>query len=150
MDETDRQILIYLQDNSNFNMKELAEKLNLSATPIYKRIRQLEEEGYIDKYVALVDRKKVGISLIVFCSVSLTSQNAEYIAQFNEEIKKIDEVVECYLTGGVFDFVLKILVRDLDAYNDLATNRIARIPHISKVQSSFVLSEVKSSTHVPM
>lgn len=150
MDEVDRQILIYLQEQANPNIKELAEKLNLSSTPVYKRIRQLENSGYISKYVALVDRKKVGVPLIVYCSVSLNIQNAEYIAQFNEEIRKINEVVECYLTGGVFDFILKILVKDLETYNDVASNKIAQIPNVGKIQSSFVLTEVKSSTIVPL
>lgn len=150
IDEIDRQILIYLQQNANPNIKELADKLNLTKTPIYKRIKQLEDEGYIDKYVALVDRKKVGVPLMVFCSVSLSIQNAEYIALFNEEIKKIEEIVECYLTGGVFDFLLKIVVKDLEAYNNVASNKLATIPNVGKIQSSFVLTEVKNSTAVPL
>ena len=91
MDEIDRQILIFLQEQANPNVKELAERLNLSVTPIYKRIRQLEKSGYISKYVALVDRKKVGVPLIVYCSVSLNIQNAEKIDLFTHEINKIKE-----------------------------------------------------------
>ncbi len=150
MDETDRQILIFLQEQANPNVKELAERLNLSVTPIYKRIRQLEKSGYISKYVALVDRKKVGVPLIVYCSVSLNIQNAEKIELFTREINKIKEVVECYLTGGVFDFILKILVKDLEEYNRIASYKIAQIPNVGKIQSSFVLAEIKSSTIVPL
>lgn len=150
LNETDRQILIYLQKNANPNIKELADKLNLTKTPVYNRIKQLEDDGYIKSYVALVDRKKVDVSLIVFCAVSLNIQNAEYIAMFNQEIGKIEEIVECYLTGGVFDFILKVMVKDLEAYNDFASNKLAVIQNVGKIQSSFVLSEIKSSTAIPL
>lgn len=150
LNETDRQILIALQIDANPNIKQLADKLNLSKTPIYNRIKQLEEAGYIKGYVALLDRKMVDVSLVVFCAVSLTIQNAEYISLFNKEIKKLDEIVECYLTGGVFDFILKVMVKDLEAYNNFASNKLAQIQNVGKIQSSFVLTEVKSSTAVPL
>jgi DNA-binding Lrp family transcriptional regulator len=150
LNETDRQILMALQKDANLNIKELADKLNLSKTPVYNRIKQLEKDGYIKNYVALLDGKKVDVSLVVFCAVSLNIQNAEYITLFNEEIKKIDEIVECYLTGGVFDFILKVRVKDLEAYNNFASNKLARIQNVGKIQSSFVLTEVKSSTAIPL
>ncbi|MDX4973900.1 Lrp/AsnC family transcriptional regulator [Myroides odoratimimus] len=150
LSETDRQILIALQKEANPNIKQLANKLNLSKTPVYNRIKQLEEAGFIKGYVALLDRKMVDVSLVVFCAVSLTIQNAEYISLFNNEIKKLDEIVECYLTGGVFDFILKVMVKDLEAYNNFASNKLAQIQNVGKIQSSFVLTEVKSSTAVPL
>jgi DNA-binding Lrp family transcriptional regulator len=150
LDETDKRLLRHLQRNSRINAKELGDELNISKTPIYERIKKLEQNGFIKDYVALLDRHKVGVPLMVFCTVSLNIQNAEYIAMFNERIKGIEEIVECYLTGGVFDFVLKIIVKDLEAYNNLASNRIATIPNVGKIQSSFVLTDVKNSTAIPL
>lgn len=150
LDDIDCEILIALQEDSNLNIKELSERIHLSKTPIYKRISQLEEEGYIRKYVALVDRNKVDRSLIVFCSVSLSVQNADNINRFYAAIAKIDEITECYLTGGVNDFILKIIVKDLEHYNDVAQNKIARIPNVGKISSSFVLMEVKNTTAIPL
>lgn len=150
LDIIDKEILKYLQYDAHPNMKELAEKLNMTKTPIYERIKRLEQDGYIKSYVALLDRKKVGVPLMVFCAVSLSIQNAEYIALFNEHIKGIEEIVECHLTGGVFDFILKVVVQDLESYNNFASNKLATIPNVGKIQSSFVLTEVKNSTAVPL
>jgi Lrp/AsnC family transcriptional regulator len=149
LDETDFKLLRYLQKNGRFNIKELADTLNISKTPIYERIKRLEQEGYIKEYVALIDRKKVGVPLMVFCAVSLNIQNAENIVLFTNEIKKIKEIIECHSTGGVLDFLLKVIVADLDAYNDFVTNKLATIPNVGKIQSSFALSEIKSSTAIP-
>ncbi|SEI69770.1 Lrp/AsnC family transcriptional regulator [Dyadobacter koreensis] len=149
LDKIDRQILGHLQENAKFDMQQLSALLHMTKTPIYKRIVALEQAGYISKYVALLDRKKVGFPLLVFCAVSLNIQNADYIAKFNEQVKLIDEIVECYLTGGVFDFILKVIVSDLEAYNNFASNKLATIPNVGKIQSSFVLTEVKSSTAIP-
>jgi Lrp/AsnC family transcriptional regulator len=150
LDDTDKRILKYLQQDAHPNVKELTDQLNMTKTPIYLRIKQLEKEGYIKRYVALLDHKKVGVPLMVFCAVSLNIQNAEYIALFNKEIEEIEEIVECFLTGGVFDFILKVVVKDLEAYNNFASNKLATIPNIGKIQSSFVLTEVKNSTAVPL
>jgi DNA-binding Lrp family transcriptional regulator len=150
LDKVDRGILRHLQKNSKFDIKELSEALNMTKTPIYKRIAALEEAGYITDYVALLDRKMVGLPLMVFCAVSLNIQNAEFIAKFNKQVKEIDEIVECYLTGGIFDFILKVIVSDLEAYNDFASNKLATIPNVGKIQSSFVLTEIKYSTVLPL
>lgn len=150
LDAVDRQILQYLQHNAQVNVKELSERLNMTKNPIYERIRRLENEGYIKNYVAILDRLKVGVPLMVFVAVSLNIQNAEHIALFNNQIKGIEEVVECYLTGGVFDFILKVVVKDLEAYNNFASNKLAMIPNVGKIQSSFVLTEVKNSTAIPL
>ncbi len=131
-------------------MKKLSEVVSMTKTPIYKRIIALEEAGYITGYVALIDRKLVGLPLMVFCAVSLNIQNAEHITKFNEQVKGIEEIIECYLTGGVFDFILKVVVKDLEAYNNFASNKLATISNVGKIQSSFVLNEIKSSTILPL
>lgn len=146
LDKIDIEILSALQNDAKVNMKELTERLHISKTPVYERIKRLENEGYIKKYVALVDNKKVGLPLIVFCNVSLAIHDDEHIQRFQKEIKDIDEIMECYSTGGVYDFLLKVVVRDLDDYNRFAFQKLTKVYGIIKMQSSFVLGEIKHIT----
>lgn len=146
LDDTDIRILQSLQQDAKVNTKELSEQLHISKTPIYERIKRLENDGYIKGYVALVDNKKVGLPLIAFCNVSLAVHDDEHIQRFKEEIKNIDEIMECYSTGGIYDFLLKIVVKDLDAYNRFAFEKLTKVHGIVKMQSSFVLSEIKHTT----
>lgn len=146
LDQTDIQILQALQQNAKINMKELSETLHISKTPIYERIKRLENDGYIRQYVALVDSKKIGMNLTVFCNVSLAVHNDEHIRQFREDIKDIDEIIECYSIGGVYDFLLKLVVEDLEAYNRFVFEKITKVKGIVKMQSSFVLGEMKYTT----
>lgn len=146
LDGTDIEILQSLQQNAKINTKELAEKLHITKTPVYERIKRLENEGYIKGYVALVDHKKVGLPLMIFCNVSLAVHDDEHIRRFQEEIKNIDEIMECYSTGGMYDFFLKIVLKDLDAYNRFVFEKLTKVHGIVKMQSSFVLSEIKHTT----
>ena len=150
IDETDRKIIELLQHDAKQNVKELAEQLHITKTPIYERIKRLEREGIISNYVALVDKEKISPYIIVFCAVSLDVQKADFIAEFNRQVLEIPQVVECYLTGGVFDFILKVIVKDLNAYNEFATGKLATLPNVSQIQSSFVLTEVKHTTAFPL
>ncbi len=150
LDKVDREILRHLQVNAKIDMVQLCKVVNMTKAPVYKRIAALEEAGFISRYVALLDRKKVGLPLLVFCAVSLNIQNAEYIAQFNKQVRLIEEIVECYLTGGVFDFILKVVVADLESYNAFASGKLATIPNVGKIQSSFVLEDIKYSTVLPI
>ena len=142
LDKTDIEILQVLQKDAKVNTKELSEKLHISKTPIYERIKRLENDGYIKGYVALVDNKKIGLPLIVFCNVSL----AVHFKRFQEEIKNIDEIMECYSTGGIYDFFIKVVLKDLDAYNQFVFEKLTKVHGIIKMQSSFVLSEIKHTT----
>lgn len=146
LDRTDIMILQALQNNAKVNMKELAAELNMTKTPIYERVKRLEDEGFIKNYVALVDNKKVGLPLIVFCNVSLAVHNDEYICRFREEVQQIEEIVECYSIGGVYDFFLKVIVRDLEMYDRFVFEKLTKVHGIVKMQSSFVLSEIKHTT----
>jgi DNA-binding Lrp family transcriptional regulator len=146
LDKTDIDILSALQNDAKINMKELSDRLHISKTPIYERIKRLENERYIKGYVALVDNKKVGLPLIVFCNVSLAVHDDEHIQRFQKEIKDIDEIMECYSTGGVYDFLLKVVLRDLDDYNRFAFEKLTKVYGIVKMQSSFVLGEIKHIT----
>lgn len=146
LDKTDILILKALQNNAKVNMKELASELNMTKTPIYERVKRLEDEGYIKNYVALVDNKKVGLPLIVYLNISLAIHNDEHITRFEEEIQQIDEIVECYSIGGVYDFFLKVIVKDLETYNSFVFEKLTKVHGIVKMQSSFVLSEIKHTT----
>lgn len=150
MDKVDRQILELLQQNAKLNYKEMAARLNMSKTPIYERIRRLEREGVIDKYVAIVNRKKLPTSMIVFCNVQLSEQKLETIERFEKDISELPEVIECYLMGGSSDFLMKVLVKDLEAYHQFSAGKLAALPNVSQIKSLFVLDEVKHSTVMPV
>ncbi len=148
LDETDIKLLKALQQNAKVNTKELCELLHLSKTPVYERIHRLENEGVITGYNARIDNKKVGLPLVVFCNVSLAVHDDEHIERFKNEIKGIDEVMECYSTGGFYDFLLKVILKDLDEYNRFVFEKLTKVHGIVKMQSSFVLSEIKHKTEL--
>ena len=150
LDAIDRRLLELLQENSKINVKEVAAQLNMSKTPIYERIKRYEREGIIEKYVAVLNRKKVDHSMVVFCSVSLESQKLEEIRAFNAAVNKLPEVIECYLLGGANDFLLKVVVPDLNAYHQFSAGKLAALPNVAQIKSSFVLNELKRSTVFPM
>ncbi|MEZ4954613.1 MAG: Lrp/AsnC family transcriptional regulator [Saprospiraceae bacterium] len=150
LDATDRRILELLQANSKINVKEIADQLNITKTPIYERIKRYEREGIIEKYVAILDREKVDASIVVFCSVSLETQKLEQIESFSEAVAHIPEVMECYLMGGANDFLLKVVVKDLNAYHQFSSGKLAALPNVGQIKSTFVLHEVKRSTVFPL
>ncbi|MEQ9167491.1 MAG: Lrp/AsnC family transcriptional regulator [Fulvivirga sp.] len=149
LDIVDHQILKLLQADAKLNVNDIAQRLNLTKTPIYERIKRLERTGVIDKYVALVDRKKFTPSIIVFLSGSLNVSKFEQTHEFYDAVMVIDEVLECYLLGGDKDFLLKVIAKDLDSYHEFYSEKIASIPHIGEIRSSFVLKEVKHTTTIP-
>ncbi|MGF7025006.1 Lrp/AsnC family transcriptional regulator [Sphingobacterium sp. HSC-15S19] len=149
LNKQDIDLLRLLQENSKFDITDLTERLNMSRTSIYDRIRKLEGEGYITDYVALVDPRKVGLNFTVIVKVSLNTQRIECVEEFLEKVHQYDEIMEAYVTGGIFDIILKVIVQDPDAYNDFVTKKLSAIPHISKIQSSFVMRHIKQSTKLP-
>ena len=150
LDETDKKLLARLQDNSKLNIKALSEELGITKTPIYDRIRRYELMGIIEKYVAILNTKEVSNSMVVFCSVSLENQKLEEIKKFNEAIAQIPEVLECYLMGGANDFLLKVVVKDLNAYHQFSSGKLAALPNVAQIKSTFVLNETKRSTVYPI
>lgn len=143
LSEQELSLLRTLQKNSKFDINELMDRLNMSRTTVYEKIRKLEQEGFITGYVALVDRRKLGLNLTVFCTVTLTSQVADYVDTFSKQVAELDEVVECYVTGGIFDYILKVVVKDLEEYNNFVTRKLSIIPNVSQVKSAFVMNYVK-------
>ncbi len=149
-DRYDRRILALLQQNSRTTTKEIAADLGLSVTPTYERIKRLEREGFIKQYVALVDSHKIGKQLTVMATVSLKEHSREYLNRFVEQIRPLPEVMECYYVAGSFDYIVKVVVTNMEAYQHFLVNKLAAIENIGHVQSYFVMTEVKHSTAVPL
>ncbi|MCK4663955.1 MAG: Lrp/AsnC family transcriptional regulator [Bacteroidales bacterium] len=146
IDNIDFQILNLLQKDARIAAKEIANKLNLTITPIYERIKKLEKLGYIKKYIALVDNKKIDKGLIIFISVSLSRHTKDIVENFIKEIKKLNEVMECYYISGNADFLLKVYCKDMQDYHNFITNKFSVIENITQFYSSFVMSEAKIET----
>jgi Lrp/AsnC family leucine-responsive transcriptional regulator len=145
LDATDKKLLMLLQKDSRRTTKELSLKLNLSVTAVYERVKKLEREGIIDKYVALLNNKKVQKTFIVFCHIKLVQHIKEYLTRFEEEVKKLDEVLECYHVSGDYDYILKIYVQDMEAYREFMVTKLTTLQHIGSTHSTFVISEVKNT-----
>ncbi len=150
IDTIDRSILRMLQQHSKMTIKEIAGKLNLTASPVFERIKRLEKEKYITSYRAVIDRKKIGLSLLVFCNISLIQHEANSIKKFEKDIQQFPEVIECYHIGGMSDYLIKVVVKDMDTYQHFVAKKLASVDNIRQVQSSFVMTEVKSTADLPI
>ena len=148
LDNTDRRILELLQQNSQLTIKEIASQINLSVTPVHERIRKLEREGFIDKYVCLLNRRKLGKSLVVYCHVTLDKQRKESFEDFNLAIVGMEEVLECSVVSGNFDYMLKIVVQDAEAYNQFYQLKLSALKSVLHISSYFVISEIKYTTGI--
>jgi len=146
-DQKDIAILRLLQQNARMTVKEISEKVHLSTTPVYERIKRMEENGIIKQYATLVDPAKVKKGLLVICYVSLKEHSKTAGAKFIKTINSMEEVVECYNISGEFDFMLKIAVENMDAYYDFHVNKLSEAENIGNVQSTFVMGTIKQ-THV--
>jgi DNA-binding Lrp family transcriptional regulator len=146
IDQQDKQILHYLQQDGKMTIAAIAHELCLSTTAVYERIKKLEKSGIINKYVALLDQKKVGKNLIVYISISLKNHARSYLKKFEDSINGYDEIMECYHIAGNFDFLLKAQLKDMEAYQQFILSKLSVDTNIDKVQSSFVLSKNKHTT----
>ena len=147
LDQKDLAILKLLQHNARITVKEISDKVHLSTTPVYERIKWMEELGVIKQYATLVDHSKVRKGLMVICYVSLKQHNKTAGTKFIRAINEMDEVIECYSISGEFDFLLKVVEEDMNSYYDFHVNRLSEIENIGNVQSVFVMGVVKQ-THV--
>ena len=145
LDDTDIKLLKILQKNSKFTVKELALQVNLSASPVFERVKKLEQDGFIKNYIAVLDSEKLNKGFIVFCNVKLKQHDKNIGNQFVNDILSIDEVVECYNISGDFDFLLKVQVQDMKHYQDFVFNKLGSLESIGSTHSSFVMSEIKNS-----
>jgi len=151
LDRIDRHILSILQENARISVTDLAERVGLSPTPCGRRLKQLEDSGLIERQVALLDQRKAGLPMTVLVQVSLEAQTQEKLAAFEEEISALPEIMECYLiTGSAADYVLKIVVPDLDCYQQLLLNKLTGLPGVRSVISNFVLRQPVKKTALPL
>ena len=145
LDATDLQILRTLQKNAKLTTKELAEAVHLTPTPVFERQKRLERQGYIKKYVAVLDPEKLGQGLQVYCKVKLKQINHEIADAFVRRINRIPEVTECYNTSGNYDYLLKVRAKDMKQYQAFVLNKLGEIEMLASIESTFVMSEVKQT-----
>lgn len=150
LDATDRRLLALLQENAKATIKELAAALGLTVTPVFERIRRLEREKVIQGYRAVLDREHLGLPFMALCEVTLKEHSTEYIRQFEQEIQTLPEVTACFHTAGTFDYLLHILVEDMDAYQHFIVEKLAALGNIGRVQSAFVLHVIKEDQGLPI
>lgn len=146
MDAKDRMILGILQEDSTLSVKEISERIGLTFTPTYERIKQLEKQNIVEKYVALLNREKLGLNIVMYCNIRLKEQSKKTLEAFEDYIMKFDEVQEICSLSGEYDYMLKIVAKDVNSYNDFTVNVLSNTPNISQYHSSIVLNEVKKTT----
>jgi Lrp/AsnC family transcriptional regulator, leucine-responsive regulatory protein len=145
LDEKDKAILRLLQKNAKATVREIATKVHLSPTPVHERIKRMEDSGIIRQYAALVDYSKVKKGLMIICYVSLKEHNKKSGSRFIKTIQELDEVIECYNISGEFDFMLKVVVENMDAYYDFHVNKLGQAENLGHLQSTFVMGVIKQT-----
>jgi DNA-binding Lrp family transcriptional regulator len=145
MDEKDRAILRLLQENAKATVREIAQKVHLSPTPVHERIKRMEDAGVIRQYAALVDPARIRKGLMIICYVSLKEHNKKSGAKFIKTIQELPEVTECYNISGEFDFMLKVLVENMDSYYDFHVNKLGQVENLGHLQSTFVMGVIKQT-----
>lgn len=148
LDRTDRLILKYLQDDGRISNVALAKKVNLSATPCLERVRRLEKNGYIKGYTAILNPLKVGAGILVFVEIVLQQNSRRAFREFRQEALKLDELLECHLVSGNFDYLIKARVRDMQEYRSLLGEQILALPGVADSRSYVVMEEIKESTQL--
>lgn len=150
LDDIDKKLLLMLQTDAKKTTKALSLKLNLSVTAVYERIKKLEKEGVIEKYAALLNTSKIDRNFVVFCHLKLIQHTKEFISKFESQIIKLPEVLECHHVSGDYDYILKILVKDMEAYRSFLVTKLTTLEHIGSTHSTFMISEVKKTTVVSL
>ncbi|WP_396146033.1 Lrp/AsnC family transcriptional regulator [Flavobacterium sp.] len=146
MDALDNKLLQLLQSDTKKTNKELSLKLNLSVTAVYERIKKLEREGIIEKYVALLNRNKINKGFVVFCHIKLIQHSKDFLTKFESEVVKLNEVLECFHVSGDYDYILKICVKDMEEYREFMVTKLTTLQHIGSTHSTFMIGEVKNTT----
>lgn len=150
LDKIDTQILGILQKDSNRTTKSISKELGMTTSPIFERIKKLEKEGYIKKYVAVLDHKKLGLKLTVFIGITLQGHTRSYLEKFVKEINNFPEVVECHRVSGNFDYLLKLVVEDIEAYESFIISKLTLLPYLGNVQSLIALSTGKETNAIDL
>ena len=147
-DKKDQDILKLLQQDSKLTHKQISLKVDLSVTAVYERIKRLEREGVISKYVALVNPEKVEKAFMVFCQIKLIQHTKSYLTRFEKEVTSLPEVLECFHISGEYDYILKVMVKDMEAYREFMVTKLTTLDHIGSTQSTFTIEKVKNTTAI--
>ena len=150
MDHFDKKLLSILQTNGRISNVELSEAVNLSESACLRRVKSLEERGFIDKYVALLDQKRVGLTDTVFVHIVLKREEKSELLAFEEAVKEIPEILECYLMTGEFDYLLHLVVANMADFERLHNESLTQLPGVSRVNSSFAIRTVQKTTSLPI
>ena len=148
IDDLDIKIMQILQANARTTIKEISEQVGMSSTPVFERVKKLENHGFIRKYVALLDEAKLNYKMVAFVQISLNLHNLDEVNAFTDQVTVFPEVMECYHTTGESDFLLKILVRDMDEFNHFILYKLSEIENLSHVRTQFALSTRKKTTEI--
>jgi Lrp/AsnC family leucine-responsive transcriptional regulator len=150
IDGIDRKIIGALQENGKMTVQEVSERVGLSHSPCARRIRILEEAGIIKGYTAIIDQKKVGLPISAFASIKLERQTEDNLDRFAQAVARWPEVVDCYLMTGQRDYLLRVVVRDLEAYDQFLKNKLTRLDGVASIETSFALGQIKRSEKLPL
>ncbi len=151
LDKQDVKILELLQEDASRSTNEIAEKLNMSQSPCWRRINRLQQAGLITKTVALVNREKLGMDLVAFTTINLNKAGRENMENFESAVSRLDEVVECYTMTGAWDYMLKVVVKDIRHYEKFVRNQLlVEVPNIGEIHSHMAVTEIKNSTELPL
>ncbi|MEX6625912.1 Lrp/AsnC family transcriptional regulator [Tenacibaculum salmonis] len=148
LDAIDLQLINELQTDAKQSIKQLSQKVNLSITPTHERIKKIESRGIIKKYVAIVDAELINRSLIVYCQITLLKHQESDFKEFEKHINSLDEVMDVSYIAGGYDFLLKVIVRDIQEYENFILKKMSQLKIISNIQSSFVIRQIKNETKI--
>jgi len=150
LDKIDTKILSLLQQNSDRTTKSIANELGMTTTPIFERIKKLEKAGYIKKYVALLNHKKIGLKQTVFIGITLQGHTRSYLEKFVKQINSFPEIIECHRVSGNYDYLLKLVVEDIEAYETFIITKLTLLPYLGNVQSLITLSTGKDTNEIDL
>jgi Lrp/AsnC family transcriptional regulator len=150
LDQFDRRIMVLMQEDASRSTAEIADLVGMSQSPCWRRIQRLKDEGYISRQVAIIDRRKVGLNAQVFALVKLTMHGRQNLEEFADTIRGYPEVLECHVLMGTFDFLIRVVAADIDAYHSFFFEKLSRLPGVQEVNSVISLSEIKSTTALPL
>jgi Lrp/AsnC family leucine-responsive transcriptional regulator len=148
LDIIDKKLINLLQQDSKQTTKKLSLQLNLSVTAVYERVKKLENQKVIERYVAIINKNKIEKSFLVFCHIKLIQHSKEHLTTFEREVLKLEEVSECFHVSGDYDYILKVYVKDMDAYRDFVVTKLTAIKYIGSTHSTFVIEQVKNTTAI--
>lgn len=150
IDKQDVRILKLLQTNAGLTTGEIADKTNMSQSPCWRRINRIEQDGLIKKRVAILDRDRLGMEVVVFATVNLSMQGRSQLQEFEQAVKNHPEVVECYTMTGTWDYMLKIVTRSIRHYEAFVRDKLATLPLVSEMHSHVAVTEIKNTTELPL